>query len=185
MNQLIGVFLALLLLAFASPVSAQGYFFDLDYQQGSGQSGQVASFTLIGSPSGSDSGRFWYAGVPVQYEGQEQPTTVEYITFYDEGFTFYDDGDFTLNVYPDNPPPPAPAEPSLFTGTFSNPTFRPGTYQLYDSNSYYTLTVTAVPEPATWLMMIVGFGAVGITLRRKHRVGGSDPLDAAHRQVLA
>jgi hypothetical protein len=32
-----------------------------------------------------------------------------------------------------------------------------------------TLTSTSVPEPATWLMMILGFGAVGAALR--HRVG--------------
>lgn len=27
---------------------------------------------------------------------------------------------------------------------------------------------TAVPEPATWAMMILGFGAIGLTLRRRH-----------------
>lgn len=30
--------------------------------------------------------------------------------------------------------------------------------------------VPAIPEPATWGLMIVGFGAVGATLRRKRRV---------------
>jgi hypothetical protein len=32
-----------------------------------------------------------------------------------------------------------------------------------------TITITALPEPATWGMMIIGFGAVGFTLRRKRR----------------
>lgn len=32
------------------------------------------------------------------------------------------------------------------------------------------LVVTAVPEPATWAMMIVGFGAVGAVIRQRRRV---------------
>ena len=30
-----------------------------------------------------------------------------------------------------------------------------------------SITIIAVPEPATWLMMLVGFGAVGFALRRR------------------
>jgi hypothetical protein len=40
-------------------------------------------------------------------------------------------------------------------------------------NATYTLTYTyspfAVPEPATWLMMLLGFGAIGIATRRQKR----------------
>ncbi len=32
----------------------------------------------------------------------------------------------------------------------------------------YTPTVSSVPEPATWAMLIVGFGAVGAVARRRH-----------------
>lgn len=32
-----------------------------------------------------------------------------------------------------------------------------------------TITIAAVPEPATWSMMIIGFGAVGFSLRRKRK----------------
>ncbi len=31
------------------------------------------------------------------------------------------------------------------------------------------LRISAVPEPATWAMMIVGFGAIGVALRRSKR----------------
>ena len=31
------------------------------------------------------------------------------------------------------------------------------------------VTVGAIPEPATWLMMIVGFGMVGASIRSKRR----------------
>jgi hypothetical protein len=30
--------------------------------------------------------------------------------------------------------------------------------------------VAAVPEPATWALMILGFGAVGVAMRRRHSV---------------
>ena len=30
-----------------------------------------------------------------------------------------------------------------------------------------TVTINAVPEPGTWAMMLIGFGAVGFALRRR------------------
>lgn len=42
-----------------------------------------------------------------------------------------------------------------------------------DPNDYkgnFRLSVAAVPEPATWAMMILGFGVVGSALRRKKRM---------------
>jgi hypothetical protein len=43
--------------------------------------------------------------------------------------------------------------------------------QAYDNTSG-TFSLSAVPEPATWAMMLVGFGLAGATLRsgRRHRV---------------
>jgi hypothetical protein len=33
-----------------------------------------------------------------------------------------------------------------------------------------SVTISAVPEPATWLMMILGFGLVGLTLQRRRKL---------------
>ena len=62
----------------------------------------------------------------------------------------------------------------LFTGPTSSPTFLPGTFQLRSIVSGQSILMvvslgSAVPEPATWAMMLVGFGAVGYSLRRKTR----------------
>lgn len=48
-------------------------------------------------------------------------------------------------------------------------------------NAYYTnivLTSSAVPEPASWAMMIVGFGFVGFTMRHRRRNGTGASLAA-------
>ena len=42
---------------------------------------------------------------------------------------------------------------------------RPGV--VYAGNSHGTMTVTAVPEPATWALTVVGFCAVGAVARRR------------------
>lgn len=70
--------------------------------------------------------------------------------------------------------------PSLFTGTNANPVFTPGTYQLTSIVSgASTLTIAAlgdggigstVPEPASWALMLAGFGLAGVTLRRQSGV---------------
>ena len=51
-----------------------------------------------------------------------------------------------------------------------------GTYTniLFGSSQAATLRVSlapnsAVPEPATWAMMLIGFGAIGVSLRRRRR----------------
>ena len=41
-----------------------------------------------------------------------------------------------------------------------------GTINFFKSE-FDNVTVAAVPEPATWMMMMLGMGAVGFSLRRK------------------
>jgi len=63
----------------------------------------------------------------------------------------------------------------LYSGSEDAPTFLTGTFALtqYMGNGQYTLTISggndtgAVPEPATWAMMVGGFGLMGAALRRR------------------
>lgn len=64
----------------------------------------------------------------------------------------------------------------LFSGTTASPTFLTGTFDLFNDPDHQdklaTLTITsdaqaAVPEPASWAMMIGGFGMIGGALRRR------------------
>ena len=63
----------------------------------------------------------------------------------------------------------------LFTGAESAPTFTPGVYTLANSlsESIDFVTLTAVPEPATWAMMLMGFAGLGWAgYRRANRRDG-------------
>lgn len=55
-------------------------------------------------------------------------------------------------------------------------TAAPGSFQEYSTqtgSAFDTITISAVdgavPEPSTWAMMLVGFGAIGFAMRRKPR----------------
>lgn len=65
--------------------------------------------------------------------------------------------------------------PTLFTGSPDHPTFLTGSFTLINpffGNGQLTISpvAAAVPEPATWGMMILGMGAVGYALRRRQKV---------------
>jgi hypothetical protein len=67
--------------------------------------------------------------------------------------------------------------PILFTGTFSDPTFKRGTFQFTavegsrfeTQRNAGTVQISAVPEPVTWLSMIGGFFIAGAALRYRRR----------------
>lgn len=68
------------------------------------------------------------------------------------------------------------AGPQLFTGTFAAPTLLAGNFTLtgFDNPSRtFALSVTAVsaavPEPESWLLMVVGFALAGMALRSRKR----------------
>jgi hypothetical protein len=74
----------------------------------------------------------------------------------------------------------------LFTGPASSPTFNIGTFNLSGGFTAGPATLTisraavaAVPEPSTWAMMLVGFGAIGASMRRRRRDRGATLPQAA------
>lgn len=58
--------------------------------------------------------------------------------------------------------------PQLYSGSESVPVFKTGTFTLvqYQGSGSYSLTVTAVPEPETYAMLLAGLGMIGIVVRR-------------------
>ena len=73
--------------------------------------------------------------------------------------------------------------PELYTGTQSAPVFKLGTFETvaFSSGQAGTGTlvisevpfVNDVPEPASWAMLIAGFGLVGATMRRRRNAAVS------------
>lgn len=67
--------------------------------------------------------------------------------------------------------PGASVGPSFITDVFdSNVPFQ-STFELIDEDMLFRITAdplsSPVPEPGTWLMLILGFGAVGLAFRRR------------------
>lgn len=58
--------------------------------------------------------------------------------------------------------------PQLYTGPEAAPTFKTGLFVLdgFSPRGASTLSISPVPEPATWTLMIVGFGFAGMAMRR-------------------
>jgi hypothetical protein len=67
-----------------------------------------------------------------------------------------------------------PGSYRLLGTSFSGPAWATGTLVLYywdtftpDNANSIDVTVTQVPEPATWALMIAGFSLAGAALRRR------------------
>lgn len=64
----------------------------------------------------------------------------------------------------------------LFSGSTATPSFLVGTYALAPEYGYGTSLLSisqvtsAVPEPGTWSMLLLGIGALGFAMRRRQNV---------------
>lgn len=65
--------------------------------------------------------------------------------------------------------------PIVFTGETADPTFRTGSFDFASGDRRFTMLISAnaIPEPATWAMLIAGFGVVGMAARRRRAGAGS------------
>lgn len=63
--------------------------------------------------------------------------------------------------------------PQIFSGTVSNPVFAPGKFAVDEvfTQQTGTLAISAVPEPTSWAMMLVGLGGLGGMMRSRRRLG--------------
>jgi len=76
---------------------------------------------------------------------------------------FYDGSDVTFTSDP--PLQPISLGPVCLDGAFHGEELC--NFFSYTLSYFYTPQTSAIPEPSTWMMMLLGFGAVGFALRRK------------------
>jgi hypothetical protein len=158
------MYLGIMALTASIPATAAPLLFDF-----SGPSG-TASFQLDSNPTpdyvnyisflpGSD--QFGFNNVAGIFDGT--PGTASTINF-GEGI------DASLNIVAPGLGFTQFSSPTLFTGPASAPTFLTGSFTLINpffGNGELTISslTSGVPEPATWVMMLLGFGATGWVLR--------------------
>ena len=144
-----------------SPARAATYLFTIT-------GNKTASFTLDSSPVPSTSDQFGFtlSSVSGTFEGSSMTFDLTFWLLSASGGMDLNPsgGGGGLSTQGDQ----------LFSGSQSNPTFLTGTFPLStfgsDNDRLYSLTISdlpdAVPEPATWLMMVVGFAAIGFSQTR-------------------
>ena len=166
-SYLLSVGVAAMAFAVSSPASAEPLLFSF-----SGPSG-TASFQLDSNPTpdfsstfiGSD--QFGFNNVAGTFGGI--PGTASVISF-GSGSIFA-----SLSITAPNLGFTQFSGPALFTGTRTDPVFSTGSFTLINpffgnGNLVISQIQGAVPEPATWAMMMLGFGGLGFAMRRRAKV---------------
>lgn len=131
---------------------------------------QTADFSIDTdlTPPAAKLNRIEFTGIAGTFNGTN--AVAPYVRFFDAGsgggFNVSFGGPVGYTLVIDN------IGPQLFAGTPDDPSFVAGRYTL----STGTLAITggpAVPEVATWTLMLTGFAGVGLALRRQR--GHSTP----------
>lgn len=94
-------------------------------------------------------------GIDYYFDNLFFPSPI-HVTF---GGIVFDAGGFSYNLYADGDNYLLSTINPNSAGDINNPNWNPG--------DLGTLSVTAVPEPSTWAMMILGFLAIGFTAYRR------------------
>lgn len=133
-----------------------GYYVDLDGSTGNGNdpAGQLTSVLSFGP--GSYSLSFFLAGN--NRVSTTQSTTVSL-------------GDFSTTITPGAFDGFSAFNFNFSTATSGNLIFTENGPSNQQGNLLDNVTLTAVPEPATWGLMILGFGAIGLAIRSKRHRG--------------
>jgi hypothetical protein len=94
------------------------------------------------------------------------PTTFDYLTFFVDGNA----GGFTAGSQPSSGPDnlfDIPG-PQVFTGTIDAPIFGVGTFD-FGGDTLTISVASAVPEPSTWALLILGFSSIGFMAYRRRQ----------------
>jgi hypothetical protein len=166
MKRLIFGLAAVALAAAAVPASATVFTFT--FTGGVNAVFQIDDATFVPEPRTWDSFQTYQN---VSYNGG--PAELDYLAFYIGGVgggvdIFPHDSPNEYGVY-------SPTGVQVFAGTLTAPTFFTGSFDLYDyfyEDVAYHLDITSnaapgVPEPASWAMLIAGFGLTGAAMRRR------------------
>jgi hypothetical protein len=163
MNRLFLLAGALLSLVFAAaPVSAATLLYTVTGPNGFSASFQLNDHPIPNPASAPDETYLFYqVDVPGTYS---DGSALAGLTFYDDsadgGMSIVTTGFDVVNF----------TGMALFTGSNLAPTlfaFGPTVFQNFDGPGSFTVTAVAVPEPAAWAMLVLGFGVVGAGIRRR------------------
>ena len=155
--------------ALAAPASAEAaiLLFDFDANDGRDFSFRLDDSRTPDTTSGFGSNSLiTYRDVPGTYIDPDGLSSTANISF---GTGFFS----TLQVGAVFYSPNTFRGPALFDGSRTNPQFNLGTFALTGSvlnPTNGTLSVSVIPEPATWAMLLLGFFGIGAAIRSKAKL---------------